>query len=127
MACVHDPRSGQQGYVDANRVIERRSSKTGRGTVWSGDSCGGFAHKQDSIVVTLNQAAFGGEIEYVGGVGTLMRRKMVALRGQRVFRTAELRRRGSLHVVLVPSHGGCSSTECWKDVPLQLGCQDPVL
>ena len=44
----------------------------------SGDSCGGFAHKQDSIVVTLDQAAFGGEIEDVGEVGTLMRRKMVA-------------------------------------------------
>ena len=27
----------------------------------SGDSCGGFAHKQDSIVVTLDQAAYGGE------------------------------------------------------------------
>ena len=66
MACVHDPRSGQQRYVDANRVIERRPSKTGRGTIWSGDSCGGFAHKQDSIVVTLDQAAFGGEIEYIG-------------------------------------------------------------
>ena len=78
MACVHDPRSGQERYVYANRVIERRPSKTGRGTIWSGDSCGGFAHKQDSIVVTLDQAAFGGEIEYVGGVGTLMRRKMVA-------------------------------------------------
>ena len=44
----------------------------------SGDSCGGFAYKQDSIVVTLDQAAFGGEIEDVGGFGTLMRRKMVA-------------------------------------------------
>ena len=44
----------------------------------SGDSCGGFVRKQDSIVVTLDQAAFGGEIEDVGGVGTLMRRKMVA-------------------------------------------------
>ena len=49
MACVHDPRSGQQRYVDANGVIERRPSKTDRGTIWSGDSCGGFAHKQDSI------------------------------------------------------------------------------
>ena len=56
----------------------------------SGDSCGGFAHKQDGIVVTLDQAAFGGEIGDVGGVGTLMRQKMVAYRGQRVFRTAEL-------------------------------------
>ena len=44
----------------------------------SGDSCGGFAHKQNSIVVTLDQAAFGGEIEDVGGFGTLMGRKMVA-------------------------------------------------
>ena len=78
VACVHDLRSGQQRYVDANRVIERRPSKTGRGNIWSGGSCGGFAHKQDSIVVTLDQAAFGSEIEYVGGVGTLMRRKMIA-------------------------------------------------
>ena len=37
-----------------------------------------FAHKQDSIMVTLDQAAFGGEIEHVGGVGMLMRREMVA-------------------------------------------------
>ena len=44
----------------------------------SGDSCGGFAHKQDSIVVTLDQAAFGGEIEDFGGVRTMMRRMMVA-------------------------------------------------
>ena len=78
MACVHDPLSGQQRDVDANRVIERRPSNTGRGTIWSGDSNGGFAYEQDSIVVALDQAAFGGEIEYVGGVGTLMRRKMVA-------------------------------------------------
>ena len=33
VACVHDPRSDQQRYVDANRVIERRPSKTGRGTI----------------------------------------------------------------------------------------------
>ena len=78
MACVHDPWSGHQRNVDANRVIERRPSKTGRGTIWIGDGYGGFAYKQDSIVVALDQAAFGGEIEYVGGVGTLMRRKMVA-------------------------------------------------
>ena len=78
MACVHDPRSGQQRHLDANRVNERRPSKAGRGTIWSGDSCGGFAHKQDSFMVTLDQAAFGGKIEYVGRVGTLMRRKIVA-------------------------------------------------
>ena len=78
MACVHDPWSGQQRDVNANRVIERRPSKTGRETIWSGDSSGGFAYEQDGIVVALDQAAFGGEIEYVGGVGTLMRRKMVA-------------------------------------------------
>ena len=78
MACVHDPWSDLQRDVDANSVIERRPSKTGWGTIWSGDSSGGFAYEQDSIVVALDQAAFGGEIEYVGGVGTLMRRKMVA-------------------------------------------------
>ena len=90
VACVHDPWSGQQRYVDANRVIERRPSKTGRGTIWSGDSSDGFPYEQDGIVVALDQAAFGGEIEYLGGVGTLMRRKMVAQRVQRVLRTAEL-------------------------------------
>ena len=78
MACVHGPWSGQQRDIDANMVIERRPSKTGRGTIWSGDGSGRFAYEQDGIVVALDQAAFGGEIEYVGGVGTLMRRKMVA-------------------------------------------------
>ena len=78
MACVHDPWSGQQRDVDANRVIERGPSGTGRGTIWSGDGSGGFAYEQDSIVVALDQAAFGSEIEYVGGDGTLVRRKMVA-------------------------------------------------
>ena len=34
---------------------------------------------------------------------------------------------GTFTFVLVPSHGGCSSTECWKDGSLQLGCQDPTL
>ena len=54
VSCVHDPRSGQQRYIYANRVIERRPSKTGLGTIWSGDSCGGFAYEQDSIVVALH-------------------------------------------------------------------------
>ena len=72
MACVHDPWSGQQGDVDANRVIGRGPSKTGRGTIWSGDDSGGFAYEEGSIVVALDQAAFGSEIEYVGGVGTLI-------------------------------------------------------
>ena len=27
MACMHDPRSGQEGHVDANRVVKRRPSK----------------------------------------------------------------------------------------------------
>ena len=37
------------------------------------------------------------------------------------------RRRGGLHVVLVPSHCGCSSVECLKSGQLQLGRQGPVL
>ena len=36
------------------------------------------ADKQDSIVVTLDQAAFGSEIKYVCGVGSLMRGNVVA-------------------------------------------------
>ena len=76
MACMHDPRSDQEGYIDPNRVVERRPSKTGRETNWSGGYGSGAADKQYSIVVTLEQAVFGGEIEYVGGVGALMRRNV---------------------------------------------------
>ena len=36
------------------------------------------AEKQYSIVVTLDQAAFGSEIKYTCGVGTLMRGDVVA-------------------------------------------------
>ena len=78
VACVHDPRSGQKGHIDKNGVIERRPSKAGRRTIWSGTYCDGVADKQCSIVVTLDQAAFGGEIKYVCGVGTSMRGEMVA-------------------------------------------------
>ena len=78
MACVHDPWPGQQRDVDANRVIERGPSRTGRGAIWSGNCSGRFAYEQGGIMVALDQAAFGSEIEYVGGVGTLVRRKMVA-------------------------------------------------
>ena len=78
VACVHDPRSGQERHIDANGVIKRRPSKTDRRTIWSGGSCNVVADKQYSIVVTLDQAAFGGEIKYVCGIGTLMRGKVVA-------------------------------------------------
>ena len=73
VACMHDPRSGQEEHVDANGVVERRPSKAGRGTIWSGGYGGRAADKQYSILVTLDKAAFGGEIEYVCGVGALVR------------------------------------------------------
>ena len=77
MACMHDLRSGQKGHIDANGVVEWRPSKTGRETIWRGGYDGRAADKQYSIVVTLDQAAFGGEIEYVCGVGALMRGNVV--------------------------------------------------
>ena len=78
VACVHDPRSGQKGHIDANKVVERRPSRTGRETIWSEGYGGRAADKQYSIVVTLDQAAFGSKIEYVCGVGALMRGNVVA-------------------------------------------------
>ena len=78
MACMHDPRFGQEEHIDADRVVKRRPSKTDRETIRSGGYGGGAADKQYSIVVTLDQAAFGGEIEYVCGVGALMRGNVVA-------------------------------------------------
>ena len=41
--------------------------------------------------------------------------------------SAEWRRRGGRHDVLVPSHCGCSPAECSKGGQLQLGRQGPVL
>ena len=35
MACMHHPRSGQEGHIDANGVVERKPSNAGRRTIWS--------------------------------------------------------------------------------------------
>ena len=78
MACMHDPRSGQEGHIGTNGVIERRPLNVGRRAIWSGGNCDVVADKQDSIVTTLDQTAFGSEIQYVCGVGTLMRGNVVA-------------------------------------------------
>ena len=78
MACMHDPRFDQEGHIDENGVIERRPSNAGRRIIWSGGNCDVVADKQDSIVVTPDQTAFGSEIQYVCGVGTLMRGNVVA-------------------------------------------------
>ena len=78
MACMHDSRSGQEGHGNANGVVKRRPSKVGRGTIWSGGYGGGTADERYSIVVTLGQAAFGGEIKDVCGVGALVRGDVVA-------------------------------------------------
>ena len=77
MAPLHDPRSGQERHVDANGVVKRRPSKEGGVAVGGGGGCG-TADEQFSIVVTLNQAAFGGEIEDVCVIGALVRGDVVA-------------------------------------------------
>ena len=43
VACVHDPRSGQKGHIDANGVIEGKPAEAGRGVNWAGSYCDGFA------------------------------------------------------------------------------------
>ena len=78
MACVHDPRSGQKGHVDANGVIEGESAEAGRCVNLAGSYCDGVAEEQCRTVVTLDQTAFGGEIKYVSGGGTSMREDVVA-------------------------------------------------
>ena len=42
MACVHDPRSGQEGTY-ANGVIEGEPAEAGRGVNWAGSYCDGVA------------------------------------------------------------------------------------
>ena len=43
VACVHDPRSGQKGPIDANGVIEGKPAEAGRGVNWAGSYCNGVA------------------------------------------------------------------------------------
>ena len=43
VACVHDPRYGQKGYIDANGVIEGEPAEAGRGVNWAGSYCDGVA------------------------------------------------------------------------------------
>ena len=76
--CVHGPRSGQKGHIDANGVIEGKPAEVSRGVNWAGSYCDGLADEKCSTVVTLDQAAFGGEIKYVSGGGTSMREDVVA-------------------------------------------------
>ena len=78
VACVHDPRSGQNGHIDANGVIEGGPAEAGRCVDWAGGYCDGVADQQCRTVVTLDQAAFGGEIKYVSGGGTSMRGDVIA-------------------------------------------------
>ena len=78
VARLHNPRSGQERHVDANGVVKRRPSNAGGVAVGLGGGGGGTADEQYSIVVTLNQAAFGGEIEDVCVVGALVRGDVVA-------------------------------------------------
>ena len=54
MACMHDPRSGQEGHIDANGVIKRGPSNASRRAIWAGGNCDVVADKQYSIVVTLD-------------------------------------------------------------------------
>ena len=77
MACMHDPRFGQEGHINANEVIEKRPSNAGRRTIWCGGNYDVVADKRYSFVVILDQAAFGSEIKYVCGVGTMMRENVV--------------------------------------------------
>ena len=78
VACVHDPRSGQKWHIDANGVIERSRPRRAGVSTGVGSYCDGFADEKCSTVVTLDQAAFGGEIKYVSGGGTSMRGDEVA-------------------------------------------------
>ena len=61
-----------------DRGIKRGSSSAGRRAIWVGGNGDVVADKQYSIVVTLDQGAFGSEIKYICGVGTLVRGDVVA-------------------------------------------------
>ena len=41
VACVHDPRSGQKGHIDAIGVIEGKPAEAGRAGNWAGSYCDG--------------------------------------------------------------------------------------
>ena len=43
VACVHDPRSGQKGHIDAIGAIEGELAEASRGANWAGSYCDGVA------------------------------------------------------------------------------------
>ena len=45
MACMHGPRSGQEGHIDANGVMKRRPSNASRRAIWAGGNCDVVAEK----------------------------------------------------------------------------------
>ena len=40
VACVHGPRYGKKGHIDANGVMEGKPAEAGRGVNWTGSYCG---------------------------------------------------------------------------------------
>ena len=46
MACMHDPRSGQEEHIDANGHVKRGPSNAGRRAIWAGGNCDVVADKQ---------------------------------------------------------------------------------
>ena len=61
---VHDLRSGKKRYIDADGNIEEGSAQTASGSIRCRDDGNRFADKQESIVVSLDQATFCSKIDY---------------------------------------------------------------
>ena len=73
VARMHDPRSGHKGRIHVDEFVEGRLARTARvSTNCKGDDKR-FTDEQDSIVVSLEQAAICGKTGNVCGFGLRMR------------------------------------------------------
>ena len=122
VACVHDPRSGQKRYTDADEVIEGGSARTVKRSISCRNDGNRFAGEQDSIVVSLEQAFFVLLCLRFWAVHERecgRRERGIWEWGSRVGCSGESCLAGDSHVVLVPISGDCSSINCMKGGQLQ--------
>ena len=92
MACMHDPRSSQEGYIDANGVIEKSPSNAGRRTTWSGGNYDVVADKQFTLCFfPVTVAVVQQSIREVGSCSLDVKVRCCRMQGRRRQQRARLK------------------------------------
>ena len=90
VACMHDPQSGQEGHIDANGVIKRGPSNTGRRAIWAGGNCDVVADKQ-LCLLPVTVAVVQQSVGEVGSCSLDVRVRCCRMQGRRRWRRVRLK------------------------------------